>query len=301
MFPWASSRSLRFTAEGDFPLAFLPACPLLLHFLQFTTDHRLTPSHHNYFEISLVCEGSGRFAVENRSYCIFPGDVLVVGSREFHLMQVDNGTLKAAAVHFQPGFVHAIGGPDLDFEYLKPFYYRSAKFSHRVPATELPENLVLDRISRIHREIQTPDKDYPLAVKTYLLDMLLEISRHYRRLGGELIPQEQRIRDVERLRPVLSYTLKNCREPISLAQVARMAHMSPNYFCRFFKSVTGTTFSQYVLRLRVDLAVEFLSNSPMSITEIAFAAGFSGHSYFDRVFRKFKGVTPLEYRRQLKS
>jgi AraC-like DNA-binding protein len=153
----------------------------------------------------------------------------------------------------------------------------------------------------MHQEIQTGAEDYPLAVKTYLADILLVISRHYLRQGGELFPQEKRIRDFERLRRVLNYTVEHCHEPISLEQVAQMSHMSPNYFCRFFKSVTGNTFSQYVLRLRVDMAVELLSNSSSSITEVAFSTGFGGHSYFDRVFRKLKGVTPLEYRRQLKA
>ena len=80
--------------------------------------------------------------------------------------------------------------------------------------------------------------------------------------------------------------------------MARLAHMSPQYFCRFFKTATGTTMTEYVLRM--DLAMEFLSGSAMSVTEIAYASGFSSHSYFDRVFKRLMGVTPQEYRRQLK-
>jgi len=76
--------------------------------------------------------------------------------------------------------------------------------------------------------------------------------------------------------------------------------MSPAYFCRFFKGVTGTTLTEYVLRTRIDRGMEFLSNSSLSVTDIAYKTGFSSHSYFDRVFKRLKGVTPLEYRRRLK-
>ena len=47
-FPWVSSRTLQFTAQGEFPLAFPPECPLLLHCLQFTVEHRLTPTPQEY-------------------------------------------------------------------------------------------------------------------------------------------------------------------------------------------------------------------------------------------------------------
>ena len=300
-FPWVSSRNLRFTSKGEFVLAFPPECPVMLHFFQFTADHHLTSSYHDYFELTLVCEGQGRFLLENRPYAVGEGDLLLVGGREFHLMEVEpGGMLKTAAVHFKPELVHSPGGSALDYEYLRPFYYRTSDFSPRVGRRELPENLVLDRMARMRREIQVGGEGYQLAIKTYLTDILLEVGRHYRRDRGELIPQNQRIRDFERLREVFSYMVKNCQEPISLAHVARMAHMSPNYFCRFFKYVTGNTFTEYALRLRVDLAMEFLTNSAMSVTEIAYASGFSSHSYFDRVFKQLKGVTPLEYRRQLK-
>jgi AraC-like DNA-binding protein len=272
-----------------------------LHFFRFTEDHRLTSSYHDYLELAVICEGRGCFVVENQRYPVAPGDVLVVGSRESHLMEAARGqVLKAASLHFRPELIHAPGGSALDFEYLRPFHHRGAGFSHRIARGCLPEGLVLDRLARIHQAMQARDGSYPLVVKTYLNDILLELNRHCGHRSGPAIARAQRVRDFERLREVFSHVRKNCREPVSLRQLARMAHMSPNYFCRFFKAVTGHTLTEYVLRLRVDLAMEFLSNSAMSVTEIAYASGFSSHSYFDRVFKRLKGVTPLEYRRRLK-
>jgi len=300
-FPWVSSRTLQFTAQGEFPLAFRPECPLLLHCLQFTVEHRLTPSYHEHLEISYVFEGRGAFVLESRRYPLQTGDLVVVGRREFHLIEAEFPTpLRALSLHFMPELVHPPGGAALDFEYLRPFHHHGAGFSHRLPAAEVPKDLVLDRLWRIHEETTARRQDYPLAVKTHLCDLLFALSRLYRRTGVEPAPQDRRARDFERLREVFSFIRKNCHEPVSLRQMARLAHLSPQYFCRFFKAVTGNTLTEYVLRMRVDLAMEFLSSSAMSVTEIAYAAGFSSHSYFDRVFKRLKGVTPQEYRRQLK-
>jgi AraC-like DNA-binding protein/mannose-6-phosphate isomerase-like protein (cupin superfamily) len=298
-FPWASSRTLQFTAQGEFPLNFPPECPLQLHCLQFSVEHRLTPSYHEHLEISYVFEGRGAFVLESRRYPLEPGDLVVVGRREFHLIEAEfPRPLRALSLHFMPELVHPPGGAALDFEYLRPFHHHGAGFSHRVPAAQVPGDIVLDRLWRVHEEITGRRPDYPLAVKTHLCDLLLVLSRLYRRHGGGT--DDHRPRDFERLRDVFSFIRKNCHEPVSLRQMARLAHLSPQYFCRFFKAVTGTTMTEYVLRMRVDLAMEFLSSSAMSVTEIAYAAGFSSHSYFDRVFKRLKGVTPQEYRRQLK-
>ena len=270
--------------------------------MHFTGDYRLTPSHHDYLELTLLFEGRGVFTVENRQYSVSAGDVLLIASREFHLLEANQGcSVKAASIHFMPELLHAPGGPAIDLEYLRPFRYRTTAFSHQIAPGALPPNLVLDRIRRMHAEIQAGGEGYPLAVKTYLADILLEVARHHRRLGGEVVPQNRRVRDFERLREVFDHVRKSCAERILLSEVARMAHMTPNYFCRFFRAVSGSTFSEYVQRVRVDLATDLLAGGVMSVTDVAYAAGFSSHSYFDRVFKQLKGVTPQEYRSQLQA
>lgn len=300
-FPWASSRTLRFTAQGEFPLAFPPECPVLLHCLEFSMEHPLTPSYHEHLEITLIGEGRGRYTVDGCRYELSAGDLVIVGRGEFHLIEADFRTpLKAISLHFMPELVSTPGGASLDFEYLRPFHYRGKAFSRRLPAVAVPEGWALGLMRRIQQEIAARSEDYPLAVKTLLCDLLLGISRHYRRTGPGRVLRDQRVLDCERLRDVFAFIKGNCRETLSLGQVSRLARMSPAYFCRFFKGVTGTTLTEYVLRTRIDRGMEFLSNSSLSVTDIAYKTGFSSHSYFDRVFKRLKGVTPLEYRRRLK-
>ncbi len=300
-FPWAPSTMLAFTAQGEYPLAFPNECPVRLLFLRFSVKHRVTPSFHDYPEVSLVCEGRGRFIVEQRAYEVAAGDVLLVGGREFHRLEAGPGcALRVASIHFRPELVHAPGDSQLGFEYLRPFQHRGKGFSHRIAATDLPRGYVLDRVRGLYEEIEAKRVDYPLAVRTYLADILFVVSRHYRLSGCELAPSNQRAREFDRLLEVFSFIRKNCHERLPLERMAKMAHMSPGYFCRFFKATTGDTPTGYILRLRVDLAADLLSNSAMSVTDVAYATGFSSHSYFDRVFKRLKGMTPLEYRRHLK-
>jgi two-component system response regulator YesN len=74
--------------------------------------------------------------------------------------------------------------------------------------------------------------------------------------------------------------------------------MSPGYLARFFKKVTGTTLSGYIMRYRVDKAKELLSRQDLSVSQVAFAAGFESHSYFDRTFRRLVHMSPGEFRQQ---
>ena len=300
-FPWVSTRTMQFTAKGEFPVAFPPECPLRLHFVQFTQEHRLTPSYHDHLEISLLYEGSGTFTVESHRYPVREGDLVVVGRREFHLMEANHRDApKNISLYFLPELIYRPGGQPLDFEYLKAFRYHSPTFSHRIAAGEVSVALVLDRIRKIQQELEARRADYPLAAKTYLTDILLELSRHYGRLGGTLRDRDERVLDIERLREVFNFIRKNCGEPISLRRLAPMAHMSPGYFCRFFKAVTGMTPTEYLLRVRVDQAMELLASGARSITEIAYASGFGSATYFDRVFKRLKGMTPQEFRRETK-
>jgi AraC-like DNA-binding protein len=88
-------------------------------------------------------------------------------------------------------------------------------------------------------------------------------------------------------------------EPLTLAEIADAANLSPTHFCAVFKAVHGTTPWQYLHELRIAHAVFLLAAHPaMSIAQIASATGFSDPSYFARVFRRVQGHSPKEHRAQ---
>jgi AraC-like DNA-binding protein len=85
-------------------------------------------------------------------------------------------------------------------------------------------------------------------------------------------------------------------EPLSLAQVSRVAGFAPDYFSRLLKREHGMTFERVLSNLRVERAKHLLTGTQLNIEGIRNLTGFHSHSYFHRVFKKTVGVTPAAYR-----
>ena len=93
------------------------------------------------------------------------------------------------------------------------------------------------------------------------------------------------------------YVEKNYMEDIHLKDIARAAGFSEYYFSRLFKEITEKNFRQYLNEYRVKKAEAFLTNPNYTISEAAYAVGFSSISTFDRLFRKIKGCSPQDFRK----
>jgi len=102
--------------------------------------------------------------------------------------------------------------------------------------------------------------------------------------------------DQHRFLLVFDYTIKHFREDISLEEVAEIAILSPTSFCRYFKQTTGKTLFQVILEYRLESAAQLLHISPKRINEIAFESGFEDMPYFNRSFKKWKGISPKQFR-----
>lgn len=99
-----------------------------------------------------------------------------------------------------------------------------------------------------------------------------------------------------RLERVHRFVTEHLDEEIRLAEVARAAGIAPSYFSTFFHRKTGVRFHRWVIALRIARSRELLSERNYSITEIAFAVGFSSMRTFERCFRELSGTTPREFR-----
>jgi len=85
---------------------------------------------------------------------------------------------------------------------------------------------------------------------------------------------------------------------ITLKDVAAHVHLAPTYFCRIFKEGMGLSFSEYLIRLRVDLAKKLLVSPELSLVDVASLSGFCDQSYFSKVFKLQTGTTPKKYRQE---
>ena len=98
-----------------------------------------------------------------------------------------------------------------------------------------------------------------------------------------------------RFQRVFAYLIEHYREEISLQKIAEIAHLSPTSFCRYFKSITGKTFLEIVNEYRIQYACQLLKKNEMPVNQIAFESGFNDVPYFNKLFKKMKGVSPLGY------
>lgn len=99
----------------------------------------------------------------------------------------------------------------------------------------------------------------------------------------------------ERINAIYKYTLNHFREKIKLETVASIAGLSPNSFCRYFKSRTGKQFSQFVTEIRVGYACKMLINNNMGIKQICYDSGFHNFTCFYKQFKQITGKTPAGY------
>ena len=87
-------------------------------------------------------------------------------------------------------------------------------------------------------------------------------------------------------------------EPLDIAALARIAHVSAPHFIRTFRAVFGETPHRYLQRRRVERAMFLLRESDRSITDVCLAVGFTSLGTFSRTFRAITGETPTAYRRR---
>jgi AraC-like DNA-binding protein len=96
----------------------------------------------------------------------------------------------------------------------------------------------------------------------------------------------------------ISYINSNLNDKITVDEIAEVCHMSKYYFCRRFKQIVGYTVMEYILNTRLANAKVLLTSTDLAISEISERCGFSGFSYFSRVFKENCGITPNEFRKR---
>lgn len=104
-----------------------------------------------------------------------------------------------------------------------------------------------------------------------------------------------------RIESAVKYIKENLTEDLSLEKVAEFASLSPIHFHNSFKAAVGKTLREYVEEQRIKRAIHLLMSTEYSLTEIAFACGFSSQSYFSYVFKRRMKKTPREYIQELYS
>ena len=145
------------------------------------------------------------------------------------------------------------------------------------------------------QELQRCQTDYKELLVLLLKQLFISIHRQLtkeQKRKNEYLDKEMEL--------AIQYFHDNYNKEISIEDYAISRGMSVSWFIRNFKQYTNTTPMQYIVSIRITNAQVLLETTNYNITEIGVIIGYDNPLYFSRIFRKQKGVSPSEYRKQCK-
>ncbi|MDD6072152.1 MAG: AraC family transcriptional regulator [Clostridiales bacterium] len=145
------------------------------------------------------------------------------------------------------------------------------------------------------QELQMCKEDYSEMLEIYLRQILIKIHRFIyaaAKVDNSLIAEE--------IDKAIMHFNEHYNEDISIEEYAKTHNMSTSWFIRNFKQYTGSTPMQYILSIRIYNAESLLKSNLYNVTEIARIVGYDNPLYFSRIFKKVKGLSPSEYRKNIR-
>jgi two-component system response regulator YesN len=96
-----------------------------------------------------------------------------------------------------------------------------------------------------------------------------------------------------------AYIDRNFNRELTLEEVSREVHVSPYYFSKLFKEQSGENYINYLTKRRIEAAKQLLRDGRLNIKSICNEVGYNDPNYFSRLFKRFAGITPTEYRERV--
>ena len=251
---------------------------------------------HTRFEITVVNSGSGEYTTENAVYPMEAGDVFVFSSNEIHsITQAGAEGLSITNLHFEPRYLGEEFSQSYGDSYIHFCFSHSPGFRNRIPAecsAALRENHC-----RIKEEFLQGEEEYPLAIRAHLHLMLIDLLRRHQ-YRSAAANKKNTLFD---LLSVYDYIDRHLEENLTLQSLAEIAGLSPNYFSHLFKQINGSSLWDYITAKRIEKAVRLIcTEERMTVLEIALRCGFNNTANFNKAFKKQKGITPSELRKDPK-
>lgn len=265
---------------------------LPVYCLLYETYRQMSPSHwHDHLEIIYVLEGELQIS-SNENADIYVNDGHILHEDEFYIINSSKihstkskGMVKAFLIQVPYMYLDNYIEDYEHVRFLECFDgERNTKKYDRMKA-------LLKAITRIYCK---KDKGYELRLMAKMNEFLYILYTSYSHIDANV---EKESRQIERLKDVLKYVAKNYQEPIALKEVADIASLNQEYFCRMFKKCMGVTLLEYVNQVRINHIHEELLSTEDSITDILERNGFTNYKVFSRMFKTQFGMTPRELRR----
>lgn len=249
--------------------------------------------YHPEVELVFVKNGQGKRHVGSHISYYHSGDMLLIGSNLPHYGFTDRLSAKNEefVIQFHPSVFLADGKALPEFQKIVNLLARAESGLSFYGETK---RYLGERIEEM--TVMNPFERYLALLRTL---QHLSQSEEYLALNASTVSVVVDHGDYERIRSVYRYVREHFAEEIKVADVASITAMTIPSFCRYFKKMTGKTFTNYLQEFRIVHACKLLSEQDGTVAAIAIDCGFQNFSHFSRTFKKFTGTTPSLYRQSL--
>jgi AraC-like DNA-binding protein len=270
----------------------------------FSIRHDYLPYFYNQFhyhpevELLFIQEGTGTQFVGDSIQRFEGGDLLLIGSDCPHYLRSDNKYfsgdpnlyVSALVIHFNP----SIFGKDflalLENRHIDQLLEKSKKGLRILGSLK-------SEITEIMKKMIVSNKGNMMLALYALLDLLASVNE-YELLGTRIMEGDHNDKETERINAIYTYAAKHFKRKISIEEIAGVAHLSANSFCRYFKNKTKKNFSHFLNEIRVEYACKKIRENQLQVTQVGYEAGFNNFVNFNNAFKKITGKTPTQYAKQ---
>ncbi len=253
--------------------------------------------YHPEIELTLIRKGSGMRLVGDSTERFEDGDLVLLGCELPHMWRSDaiyfqdqpGLQIEAIAIHFSD---HFWGPGFLDLPEMKAVKELLTKARHGIRIHGATRE-------QISREMEAILKASQVQRITSLLNILDTIagSKDCTLLSSVGFVNSYNTINTDNINKIYHYTFNNFQQKITLKEVAAAANVSPNSFCRYFKSRTLKTYWQFLMEVRIGYACKLLIENNLPMSQVGYTCGFNNLSNFNRQFKLLTQKTPLQYQK----
>lgn len=227
-------------------------------------------------ELVLITGGKGKIVMENTTYILKQGTLLYLYPGLLHSLSSNNDNpLSFYGVHFS---------------YQNVRYTNNQWFNEDnngiLPIKIISEVLTYPKVETLFKKLNQHWNEKSLGFEMICRSAFLEI------LYNLLHTSETNYSSRQKIDSLLTYIRKNLYKKITVEELALQVNLSPDYLASQFKNITGFTIVQYINQCRIDHAKILLLNRELKIKEIALHVGFCDEFYFSKIFKKYEGISP---------
>lgn len=260
---------------------------------------------HIEYEIIRILEGSFLLSLDEREYVAEKGDILLLNSGTLH-----GGTPEGCiyqCIVFDMNML--VKKDNISSKYIKDIMNHTYLLREYYPAEHVrdtaSDKVTVDDsnlsdfryyIEMLFCALQEKAPGYELITQGLLYLILGDITKNHL-YALDSSDTKRNHKRIALLKQVLELMEESYQSVLTLDQLSKAAGMSPKYFCRFFQEMTHKSPFDYLNNYRIERACYQLLSTEDTITDISFSCGFNDLSYFIKIFKRYKGITPAKYRR----